>query len=203
VELPPGTVAVLSLVMSNGRNSGQFVTNKPFVRCRPEEMKNEALSQIGLYDELKDVSYAIGPDLEFLPLQDYLKDPQRYVASGASKLNTEEILISDGLLYVRMPQNLDNEPANFTDVHNFFIAGEFTRTNFVIPTMEKSCESGMRAASAICETSGNRYEEARLEPATLPLGFLRKHWFHLLVRVGSIALIAGGALLLFWRVFGR
>ena len=145
VPLPAGTVAVLSLVMSNGRNSGQFVTTKPFVRCLPEEMKNEALAQIGLHAALKDVPYAIGPDLQFIDLQSYVANPQRYDSCGASKIDERTIAVSDGLLYVRMPQNLDNEPANFTDVHNFFIAGEFTRTSFAIPTMEKSCESGIIA----------------------------------------------------------
>ena len=190
VPLPPGTVAVLSLVMSNGRNSGQQVTTKPFVRCLPEEMKNEALAQIGLFDELKAVPYAIGPDLQFVGLPSYLADPQKYDSGGASKIDDQTILVSDGLLYVRMPQNLDGEPTNFTDVHNFFIAGEFTRTNFSIPTMEKSCESGMRCASALCEANGLTYDDSRLVPASLPLAFLRTTWFHVIFPVLVMASIA-------------
>jgi uncharacterized protein with NAD-binding domain and iron-sulfur cluster len=197
VPLPPGTVAVLSLVMSNGRNSGQHTTTKPFVRCLPEEMKNEALAQIGLLNELKGVPFAIGPDLQFIPLPTYLADMQKYESGGASKINDSTILVSDGLLYVRLPQNLDHEPANFTDVHNFFIAGEFTRTNFSIPTMEKSCESGMRCASALCEANGLPYDDARLEPATLPLAFLRTAWFHVLCPIVAVALIAVAG----WLVF--
>ena len=190
VPLPPGTVAVLSLVMSNGRNSGQFTTSKPFVRCLPEEMKNEALAQIGLFPLLKDVPYAIGPDLRFIDLKSYADNLQQYESYGASKIDDQTIAVSDGLLYVRMPQNLDNEPANFTDVHNFFIAGEFTRTNFSIPTMEKSCESGMRCASVLYEANGWAYDETRLDPASLPLPFLRKIWFHLLCRILGVGLIA-------------
>lgn len=189
VPLPPGTVAVLSRVMSNGRNSGQHTTTKPFVRCLPEEMKNEALAQIGLLYELKDVPYAIGPDLQFIELRSYLDNPHKYEGGGASKINNRTILVSDGLLYVRMPQNLDDEPANFTDVHNFFIAGEFTRTNFSIPTMEKSCESGMRCASALCEVNGCDYDDSRLDPARLPLAFLRTIWFRILFPVLTVALI--------------
>jgi hypothetical protein len=196
VPLPAGTVAVLSLVMSNGRNSGQYTTSKPFVRCLPEEMKNEALAQIGLLDRLKDVSYAIGPDLRFTDLQDYLANPRRYDSCGASKIDDHTIAVSDGLLYVRMPQNLDDEPANFTDVHNFFIAGEFTRTNFAIPTMEKSCESGMRCASAMCEANGCEYDERRLNPASLPLAFLRTTWFRILCPILGMALIA----LIVWKL---
>ena len=180
VQLPPGTVAVLSLVMSNGRNAGQFTTTKPFVRCLPEEMKNEALAQIGLLDQLKNAPYAIGPDLQFVGLESYLADLQKYDGSGVSKIDEQTILVSDGLLYVRLPQNLDNEPTNFTDIHNFFIAGEFTRTNFSIPTMEKSCESGMRCASAIAEANGLAYDDSRLNPAGLPLAVLRMAWFRVL-----------------------
>jgi len=193
VPLPAGTVAVLSLVMSNGRNSGQFTTTKTFVRCLPEEMKNEALAQIGLLDALKDAPYAIGPDVQFIGLQEYADNLARYESCGASKINDRTIAVSDGLLYVRMPQNLDNEPANFTDVHNFFIAGEFTRTNFAIPTMEKSCESGMRCASAMYEASGLEYDEARLTPATLPLAFLRTTGFHVLCKTLGVVLIIATA----------
>ena len=196
VPLPPGTVAVLSLVMSNGRNSGQHTTTKPFVRCHPEEMKNEALAQIGLFDRLKDNAYTIGPDLRFIDLPSYVADPQKYDSGGASKIDSQTVLVSDGLLYVRMPQNLDNEPANFTDVHNLFIAGEFTRTNFAIPTMEKSCESGMRCASALYEANGCKYEEQRLDPASLPLAFLRTTWFRILCPVLGVALIA----VIVWRL---
>jgi hypothetical protein len=199
VPLPPGTVAVLSLVMSNGRNCGQYTTDKPFVRCGPEEMKNEALAQIGLLEVLKDVPYAIDPDLQFIELQTYLDNPDRYESYGASKIDDRSIAVSDGLLYVRLPQNLDSEPANFTDVHNFFIAGEFTRTNFAIPTMEKSCESGMRCASAMCEANGLSYDESRMDPAVLPLPFLRTSWFHVLFPILCTALIAVIAVAI-WRV---
>jgi hypothetical protein len=196
VPLPPGTVAVLSLVMSNGRNSGQHTTTKPFVRCHPEEMKNEALAQIGLFDRLKDIPYTIGPDLQFIDLSSYVANPQKYDSGGASKIDDQTVLVSDGLLYVRMPQNLDNEPANFTDVHNLFIAGEFTRTRFAIPTMEKSCESGMRCASALYEANGCKYEEKRFDPASLPLAFLRTTWFRILCPVLGVALVA----VIVWRL---
>ncbi len=188
VPLPPGTVAVLSLVMSNARNAGQHTTAKPFVRCTPEEMKNEALAQIGLLEELKNAAFAIGPDLQFIPRSNYAADPGRYESYGVSKIDAQTIMVSDGLLYVRLPQNLDEEPANFTDIHNLFIAGEFTRTNFSIPTMEKSCESGMRCASAMYEANGCEYDEQRLVGAELPLAFLRTTWGQLLLVAGGIVL---------------
>jgi len=189
VPLPADTVAVLSLVMSNGRNTGQHTTDKPFVRCKPDEMKDEALAQIGLLDELKHVPYTIGPDLEFINLQAYTANPQRYASCGVSKVDAHTVIVSDGLLYVRMPQNLDQEPANHTDIHNLFIAGEFTRTNFSTPTMEKSCESGMRCASAISESNGCEYDEQRLIGAELPFAFLRSIWFRVLGPVACLALV--------------
>ena len=201
VDLPAGTVAVLSLVMSNGRNSGQHVTSKPFVRCSARGMKDEALAQIGLLELLRDAPFAIGPDLEFITPQTYRADPAQFAACGVSKISPDSILVSDGLLYVRMPKNLDDEPANFTDIHNLFIAGEFTRTRFSTPTMEKSCESGMRCASALHEANGLDYPEERLEGADLPLPFLRKDWVHLVARMVGVLLLVG---LAWWlAVLGR
>jgi len=189
VRLPADTVAVLSLVMSNGHNTGRHVTRKPFVRCHAEEMKNEALAQIGLFDELKDASYAIGPDLQFISPAAYAKDLKKYEGYGVSKIDDETIIVSDGLLYVRTPQNLDQEPMNHTDIHNLYIAGEFTRTNYSLPTMEKACESGMRCASAICAANGYDYDAQRLVGAELPLAFLRTMWFSVLSRAMAIAVV--------------
>jgi hypothetical protein len=56
--------------------------------------------------------------------------------------------------------------------------------------MEKSCESGMRCASALYEANGCKYDEQRLNPATLPLAFLRATWFRILSPIVAVALIA-------------
>ena len=83
-------------------------------------------------------------------------------------------------MYIRLPGNLDIEPANTTGVHNFFLAGEYTKTKYRIPTMEKSCESGMRCSQAIIESIGRRPRD--IPTCGLPLGFLRSEWFHTLGR---------------------
>jgi uncharacterized protein (DUF2141 family) len=129
--------------------------------------------------------------LKFLPTADYKQDLKRFQECGVSKIDESSVLVSDGLLYVRMPQNLDQEPTNRTDIQNLFIAGEFTRTNFSIPTMEKSCESGMRCASEMCEANGYEFDYDRLLGAELPFGFLRAWWFRWVVRFVGVILAAG------------
>lgn len=57
-------------------------------------------------------------------------------------------------MYIRLPGHLDIAPQSAKGAFNLFLAGEYTRTNYRIPTMEKSCESGKRCARAILKALG-------------------------------------------------
>ena len=58
--------------------------------------------------------------------------------------------------------NLDIEPECETGIFNLFLAGEYTRTNYRIPTMEKSCESGKRCAQALLAAFGFPTDDKRV-----------------------------------------
>jgi uncharacterized protein with NAD-binding domain and iron-sulfur cluster len=208
VSLPPGTVGVLSAVLSNSKANGRKI-HKPYIRCTHDELLDEALVQIG-WSELEAIRERfVGPDLHYLSRADFLANEKRYDgwASAAVPsdrgMNYEEVLVSDGQLYIRLPGNLALEPDNATDVYNLFVAGEFTKTEFAKPTMEKSCESGMRCAYAICQSANVPYDTTRFSSQpTLPFGFLRSLTFRLLMMGLGVAAVVGVSLLLATMILG-
>ena len=91
----------------------------------------------------------------------------------------KQVFVTDSQMYIRLPGNLDIEPSNSTGVYNFFLAGEYTKTKYRIPTMEKSCESGKRCAQAIIQSLGDQPRD--IPTCHLPLGFIRSEYFHMIV----------------------
>ena len=151
VSLPEDTVGVLSVVLSNSRVNGRK-HHKPYIRCTADELLEETLVQIG-WDEADAIGRGfIGPDLHYIAHREFLVEQAKYAGWATAAVPNEnesdadQVAVSDSQLYIRMPGNLTLEPENVTDVYNLFVAGEFTKTSFAKPTMEKACESGMRCA---------------------------------------------------------
>jgi uncharacterized protein with NAD-binding domain and iron-sulfur cluster len=196
VSLPEGTVGVLSAVMSNSTTNGRK-HHKPYIRCTEEELLDEVLVEIGWEERSAIREGYIGPDLHYLTRDEFLATEPRYNGWATAAIPRgkdiafEEVVASDGQLYIRLPGNLSIEPENATDVYNLFIAGEFTKTEFAKPTMEKSCESGMRCAYAVCQSENVNYDTTRFtSAAVLPFGFLRTLSFRLLlIALGVVGLV--------------
>jgi hypothetical protein len=196
VPLPVGTTGVLSVVLSNSRLNGRK-HHKPYVRCTAEELLEETLVQIG-WRELDAIGRGfIGPDLHYVRHEDFLAEQANYAGWATAAIPNEkesdadQVAVSDSQLYIRMPGNLAIEPENVTDVYNLFVAGEFTKTNFAKPTMEKACESGMRCAHAICLAHDVPYDDTRFtNGAVLPFGFLRTlKWRFFLFGFGIVVVV--------------
>lgn len=200
VSLPEGTAGVLTLVASNSRNPG-LRHKKPLVQCTKDEFLEECFEQLLLpaQPDLNKVIHGgvrggyIGPDMKYLSRDEYLKEEKgRYAGFAAVYVPaSKQVVVSDSLLYVRRPGNLQIEPANYTSMQNLYVAGEFTRTYFSTPTMEKSCESGMRCAKALFSSLGETKSAAALEPrvrgSRLPLAFLTTVKFRIaLVVLGTV-----------------
>ena len=96
-------------------------------------------------------------------------------------------------MYIRLPGNIDIEPQNATGIFNLFLAGEYTRTNYRIPTMEKSRESGKRCAQAILEGFGIDTDESRVPRCELPFSLLRSEFIRIILSV-SVWLVVLGAI---------
>jgi uncharacterized protein with NAD-binding domain and iron-sulfur cluster len=174
VPLPDGTAGILSIAASNSINLG-VVVKRPFNRCNERELLDEMLVQTGLsaHTEVVTARY-ISPDLKYLSADEFLAGEARYAGYGARSIGDgKQVLVSDCLLYVRLPGNAAIEPDNRTEIDNLFIAGEFTSTLSKMPSMEKSCESGMRCAAAIMQDAGAGYDLSRLGLSELPLRILR------------------------------
>ena len=175
VSLPAGVEGVLSAVMSNVANPG-VVHGKTFNKCTADEILEEVLTQIGLDDVPAAIDYGVvGPNIDYITRADYNNDPDRYNGYAVSEIpNTNMLLVNDGLMYVRAPGNRMIEPENKTDMNNLFVTGEFTQTVYSIPTMEKSNESGKRAAKSIYEAVGLAFDPDRIAVSDLPFRWLRR-----------------------------
>lgn len=217
VQLPSGICAVITLVASNGHTRG-IAIRKPFTKCNRIEILQECFEQLLLPTERIDLDRVLqggiaggylGPDLHHISEADFERNRRtRYRGYAASRIpGTSEVIVCDSQLYIRRPGNIAIEPSNRTAINNLYLAGEFTKTKYNTPTMEKSCESGMRCAAEIVRqaTAIERedYFEHRTKRAGLPLAFLRTAWFHLgFLAMGGVVVL-GSLAAAFYFLIGK
>jgi len=170
IPLPDNTAGILSISASNSINPGLTI-RRPFNRCNKDDLLDEMLVQTTLPAHPDAISGRyISPDLKYISSEDFLAKQQAYDGYGVRSIgHGNQVLVSDCLLYVRVPGNAAIEPDNRTEIDNLYIAGEFTQTLSKMPSMEKSCESGMRCAQAILFDDGQTYDSSRVGAAQLPL----------------------------------
>jgi hypothetical protein len=213
VELHADVAGVLSVVLSNGRANGRK-HHKPYIRCTEKELLDETLVQIGWEEQEAILRGYIGPDLRYIDHETFVRNEGQYRGYATAAIPrivgtpslehgsatpqevleatvADQVAVSDGQLYIRLPGPLSLEPQNATEIYNLFIAGEFTSTTFATPTMEKSCESGMRCALAICRAQDVEYDESRISSAELPFGFLRTLKFRFMLMALGLFALAG------------
>lgn len=191
--------AVLTATISNSKRSG-VVHHLPMLRCTREQILEEVLTQTRLGDVLSIDSGELGLDLDVRRGDDIDENSPEFAGHAITAIGTPDnrVFVSDSLMYIRLPGNLDIEPHNATGIFNLFLAGEYTRTNYRIPTMEKSCESGKRCAQEILKGFGVPRDEQRIPDCDLPFRILRSELFHKVVRVGArLLVVAAIAWLLF------
>jgi uncharacterized protein with NAD-binding domain and iron-sulfur cluster len=203
VSLPDDVEGVLTLVASNSRNPG-VLHRKPLVQCTKYEFLEECFKQLRLpeQNDLSEIIHGgvhggyIGPDMKYLSRAEFAAhEKTKYAGFAAVYIpDSDQVVVSDSLLYVRRPGNLQLEPENHTSLANLYVAGEFTRTNFSTPTMEKSCESGMRCARAIFLSRGalqhvDSFRE-RIQGAQFPFAFLTTIKFRIILVLLAIGAIA-------------
>ena len=180
---------VLTATISNTKRPGK-IYHLPFLRCTPEQILEEVISQTGLQEELGNADGALGLDIEATDPEEAEESKKKGYAVTAIGSPDNRVFVSDAQMYIRLPGNLDIEPENGTEVYNFFLAGEYTRTQYRIPTMEKSCESGKRCAKAIIAGIGCGVPRD-VPIRRMPLGFLRSEYFHFVFRIAVwVAIVA-------------
>lgn len=134
--------AILTATVSNTQNAGTL-TGRSFLQCTREEIIDEVLHQAHLGSVLDTDSGGLGLDFDVVTPDEAatrIDSPTNEYDGYAVKAVIEpgnHVFMSDAQMYIRLPGNLDIEPDNATGISNLFLAGEYTRTSYRIPTMEK------------------------------------------------------------------
>jgi uncharacterized protein with NAD-binding domain and iron-sulfur cluster len=197
--------AILTATISNTQNAGTL-TSRSFLQCSREEIIREVLHQTHLKDVLDKTSGDLGLDLDVVSSSEAaarLDSPANEYDGYAVRAIVDpgdHVFMSDAQMYIRLPGNLDIEPDNATGICNLFLAGEYTRTSYRIPTMEKSCESGKRCVQAILKSRGDNQSHDRVPSCDLPLPWIRYEgtWLILKIAFWGLLLVAVGFLLNDW-----
>jgi uncharacterized protein with NAD-binding domain and iron-sulfur cluster len=130
--------------------------------CTRDEVIEEVWAQ--LKDTLNDTGRTVLDDAN---LHSWFMDPAVTGIGGPAPRNREQLLIHPtGTLY--------NRPAAATTVPNFFLAGDYVRTDVDLATMEGANESARLAVNALLDADGSDSQRCRIwklyrQPAMEPL----------------------------------
>jgi uncharacterized protein with NAD-binding domain and iron-sulfur cluster len=135
-------VDCLSVDVSDWTTPG-ILYGKPANRCTRQEVRAEVWAQMKA--SLEDTGRSVLPDDV---LHSWFLDPGiRW--NPVTKRNT-----NDEPLLINTVDSWKHRPTARTEIGNFFLAGDFCRTNVDLATMEGANESGRQAANAILDESG-------------------------------------------------
>ncbi|MFB7292081.1 hydroxysqualene dehydroxylase [Actinacidiphila glaucinigra] len=145
----------VSAIVSEWDKPG-ILYGKPARRCTREEIVAETWAQ------LKDAVGTTGQGvLDDSDLLSWFMDPAVTGLGGPHPSNREQLLIHPaGTLYHR--------PSAATAVPNFFLAGDYVRTDVDLATMEGANESARRAVNALLDADGSDADRCRVVPLYRP-----------------------------------
>jgi uncharacterized protein with NAD-binding domain and iron-sulfur cluster len=141
-------VDCLSVDISNWDAKGRLY-GKTAKECSPQEVANEVFAQIRYHHTAGDLLVAEDIHSWFL-------DPG-VAYNAATGRNT-----NDTPLLVNTAGSWKDRPEVTTKIPNFFLAGDFVKTNIDLATMEGANESGRKAANAILDAVGSNASRASL-----------------------------------------
>jgi uncharacterized protein with NAD-binding domain and iron-sulfur cluster len=148
-------VDCLSVCVSEWDKAG-IVYGKTAKQCTREQVAKETWAQIKA--ALNDTGTTVLDDAD---LHSWFMDPAVTGIGGPNPRNREELLVHPtGTLYRR--------PTAATSVPNFFLAGDFVRTDVDLATMEGANESARRAVNALLHADGSNAERCRIWPQYRP-----------------------------------
>jgi hypothetical protein len=118
--------------------------------CTREQVAQEAWAQCK--DALNDTGRTVLDDAD---LHSWFMDPAVTGIGGPTPANREQLLVHPaGTLYHR--------PSAATAIPNFFLAGDYVRTDVDLATMEGANESARRAVNALLDADGSSAERCRI-----------------------------------------
>lgn len=151
-----GTVVdCLSICVSEWNLPG-ILSGRTAMECTREQVAQEAWAQCK--DALNGAGRVVLDDAD---LHSWFMDPAVTGLGGPSPRNREQLLIHPaGTLYHR--------PSAATAIPNFFLAGDYVRTDVDLATMEGANESARRAVNALLDADGSTAERCRIWPLFRP-----------------------------------
>lgn len=150
-------VDCLSVDISDWTTPG-ILYGKPAKECTRQEVFNEVWAQMKA--ALEDTGKSVLPDDI---VHSWHLDPGiRWHPSTGSNSNDEPLLVNT-------VDSWKNRPTATTRIPNFFLAGDYVRTNIDLATMEGANEAGRQAANAILAASGSSASRARIYEMYRPI----------------------------------
>jgi uncharacterized protein with NAD-binding domain and iron-sulfur cluster len=142
-------VDCLSACVSEWNEPG-ILYGKTAKECTRDQVVEETWAQ--LKAALNDTGETVLTDAN---LRSWFMDPAVTGLGGSTPGNREQLLIHPaGTLY--------NRPSASTAVPNFFLAGDYVRTDVDLATMEGANEAARRAVNALLEADGSTSEPCRV-----------------------------------------
>ncbi len=141
-------VDCLSVDISNWDAKG-ILYGKTAKECSPQEVANEVLAQIRFH-------HTVGDVLEPGDIHSWFLDP------GVSYNAVSGRNVNDTPLLINTAGSWKDRPEVSTKIPNFFLAGDFCKTNIDLATMEGANESGRKAANAILDLTGSTQSRAAI-----------------------------------------
>ncbi|MEM9368622.1 MAG: FAD-dependent oxidoreductase [Planctomycetota bacterium] len=194
---------IVTATISNSHRRG-VKHDRTLLQCNQTQILEEVLAQTGLEQELAPATGRVGLDFRQMTEEEYEAEQDQLAGFAVATFEndgTQHVPVSDAQMYIRLPGNLDIEPENRTEVGNLFLAGEYTRTNYRIPTMEKSCESGKRCSLTILDAYSRKVDPERLPSCDLPFAWLRSELLHSVFRYAVRACVLASVIYLLIRSF--
>ena len=150
-------VDCLSIDISDWTTPG-ILYGKTAKECTRQEVFNEAWAQMKA--ALEDTGSSVLPDDI---VHSWHLDPGiQFHASTGENTNEEPLLVNT-------VDSWKDRPTSTTKIPNFFLAGDFVRTNIDLATMEGANESGRTAANAILDASGSTATRAKIMKMYRPI----------------------------------
>ncbi|WP_329562346.1 hydroxysqualene dehydroxylase [Kitasatospora sp. NBC_01266] len=145
-----GTVTDCLSVCVSEWNLPGILYGRTAKECTREQVAQEAWAQCK--DALNDTGRTVLDDAD---LHSWFMDPAVTGIGGPTPANREQLLVHPaGTLYHR--------PSAATAIPNFFLAGDYVRTDVDLATMEGANESARRAVNALLDADGSSAERCRI-----------------------------------------
>jgi uncharacterized protein with NAD-binding domain and iron-sulfur cluster len=146
-----------SVILSDWVTPG-ILYGKPAKELTPDQIAKESFAQIQAH--LNDSgSQVLRDDM----LHSWFLDPAiKPVAGGVD---------NDTPLFIQDPGEWGNRPESVTRIRNFFLAGEWVRTNINVTTMDGANQGGRQAANGVLAASGSTAARAPLWKLLVPPEF--------------------------------